>query len=1140
MEYNSRYMLKHLSIVVLVGLLLMSSFAVAQNPGDTIIVKTLNYNSGVRDTVVNFPTSNLTYEKVYMQYSMRCKNAQVSTGTNRNLGCGEWDYSCNTYLHDSSHVDSVMSTHPAYIISGFTGTSFPYLTSPTYDFHQTFQPSVTVTTTLSDTASVVGTGSLALSHILPTDTHAGKSQYIFTQSELIAAGAHAGNIDALSLNLTANPQQAKLFRVRMKATSKSALSDTLPDLSGFTEVYFHQTNFSSGANKLQFSTPFMWDGVSNIIVETSFTNKTNSSALTFSGNTGSGLATKGDAQFNFNGDNYIEAQSYQGITGSGDRTVEAWIKTTATGKEIVSWGTNAAGQKFLIRLDGSGILRAEVNSGFRVGTTVINDGQWHHVAAVLNGTSTSQITLYVDGQQEAISTTGVRAINTGSGINVRITKGHHNLMWDGQIAEVRIWSKALSASEIGNWRYKALDNSHPDYSDLELYYPLNEGSGTAILDKSGNGRNATVFEGAGWSQIYGSDHFKNWEEVAERPNTTFHQGQYTLAITTDTILDSVMRAQHQVNQYAVFSNAGTVMNDSIGIINSNVYWDASPQITYSPTGAVVGSNPVTATGTITITDLSYYQRNPSKFEIMSFVTPYGIGIDFGQEGKTWVFDVTDFTPILKGAHRMTIERGGQWQEEMDIKFLFVVGTPARDVLDIQQIWKVDKKSYSSISTEDSFEPRDVMMNPAGKSFKLRSVITGHGQEGEFIPQNHWINVAGGSIEYNWQVWTECAENPIYPQGGTWIYDRAGWCPGMPSDVKEIDITGNVTAGQLVEIDYGVSSASGTSDYIVNNQLVTYGDPNFVLDAAVVDIISPTNYVEYGRISTICEGAVIEIQNTGSTALTSLTINYWINDAPTPQTYTWTGNLAFLETAEVSLPQSADLWKPITGSNDVFRVEVLSPNGGADEYAHNNKKNSVFEIPDVLPNEFYINFRTNSAASQNSYEIRDEWGTVMISKSGFANNTTYRDTVNLPFGCYTFRLEDAGDNGISFWANSEGSGSMFFRNTSNNLPVKVFGGDFGDNINYHFTVNTPLTEDEFTKADAIRVFPNPAKDRFTVEFGENENAEITIYNGVGQLTQIPATEDSGSYTFNTTGLAKGVYFIHIDNGSELVIKKVVLL
>ncbi|MBK8441874.1 MAG: hypothetical protein IPL35_00010 [Sphingobacteriales bacterium] len=25
-------------------------------------------------------------------------------------------------------------------------------------------------------------------------------------------------------------------------------------------------------------------------------------------------------------------------------------------------------------------------------------------------------------------------------------------------------------------------------------------------------------------------------------------------------------------------------------------------------------------------------------------------------------------------------------------------------------------------------------------------------------------------QFQWQVWKECADNPLYPQGGTWIFD----------------------------------------------------------------------------------------------------------------------------------------------------------------------------------------------------------------------------------------------------------------------------------------------------------------------------------------------------------------------------------
>ena len=123
------------------------------------------------------------------------------------------------------------------------------------------------------------------------------------------------------------------------------------------------------------------------------------------------------------------------------------------------------------------------------------------------------------------------------------------------------------------------------------------------------------------------------------------------------------------------------------------------------------------------------------FQIMSFVTPYGAYLDLGTYGKTWYFDVTDFAPILKGLKRINMTSGGQWQEDMDIKFHFIVGTPPRDVVDIQQIWRPQSKGYNSILNENSFEPRDVKLNSNAVSYKLRTVITGHGQEGEFISRD---------------------------------------------------------------------------------------------------------------------------------------------------------------------------------------------------------------------------------------------------------------------------------------------------------------------------------------------------------------------------------------------------------------------
>jgi hypothetical protein len=92
-----------------------------------------------------------------------------------------------------------------------------------------------------------------------------------------------------------------------------------------------------------------------------------------------------------------------------------------------------------------------------------------------------------------------------------------------------------------------------------------------------------------------------------------------------------------------------------------------------------------------------------------------------------------------------------------------------------------------------------------QQFKLRSTITGHGAEGEFHqnggPITHFFNVNGGPSEFSWSAITEeCAFNVIYPQGGTWVYDRQGWCPG-PSVINQgmLDLTPHITPGSTVTL-----------------------------------------------------------------------------------------------------------------------------------------------------------------------------------------------------------------------------------------------------------------------------------------------------------------------------------------------------
>ncbi len=1134
------------------------SQVLAQSPGDTVVVKTFNYSQtyginqwspGIRDTMITFPTNqNISYEKILMKYNIRCKDGNVSPPQSgqTDLGCGEWDASCNTYITDSTRIDSTLNFISSHSISNFSGNTFSYSESAAYDYFRHIQKQVTVDSIISETSSEIGTGNLSMQHPANTGNYNGKSQYLFKASELTSAGVTFGDINGISLNVLTTGDSTNYLRVRMKSVTDTILSAENVQNSGFTQVYFTNTIFSTGLNRIPFYLPFAWNGTSNIIVETSFTNESGGITVSFEGTNGTqdlGLYSSGDATHYFDGVNYIEADTYKGISGAQDRTVEAWINTSVSNKEIIGWGTNSGEQKWVFRTNGDGTIRVEVNGGSRSGTIAVDDGEWHHVACVFSGSQVSDIDLYVDGQLETNSSTSNNAVNTNTtnGIKMRISRGVNNRYFNGNIDEVRVWSAALSASDIQNWMYKKINATHPNYTSLESYYELNEGTGNTILDQSTNGRNATVKNGNIWRRINGIDQFKGFTTTTERPNITFHQGIYNLSITNDTVYDAIEQIPNYVIEKSIIPQPGILKHDSIHFVSENYYWEAGGYERYhDENGQVYDSVVIGTDGTISPTELEYYKRFPSKYEIMSFVTPYGIGLDLGIDGKTWTFDVTDYAPLLRGSRRMTIERGGQWMEDMDIQFLFIVGTPPRDVLDIQQMWKPDGShvSYSNILSDRAFEPRDFMMNPIASYFKIRSTVTGHGQDGEFIAREHYMDIDGGGDEFSWQVWKTCGENPIYPQGGTWIYDRAGWCPGMPSDVEEHDITPYVTPGSSSNIDYGIVSVGGSSSYIINNQLVSYGSINHTLDAAVMDVSGPSNKVEYLRTNSICSKPTVIIQNTGSTNLTSLTIEYWINDAILKHSYNWTGSLEFLENEEVVLPIDS-VWDDVTETGNIFHVEIKNPNGGVDAYSHNNLYHSPFNIPDVVPSNFYIRFRTNSAAHESRYELFNEYGNSIFTRFGMEDNTTYKDTFELGVGCYTLVISDSDGDGINFWANNDGNGSARIGAVGGST-VKSFEPDFGSSFTYSFTIDFPLKYEEIYGIKAIEINPNPANDKVSLKGKDISNGAIMLFNTIGQQIKVDTRIISNDEVeLNISDLPSGIYMINSSMNGEVYSEKLII-
>ncbi|MDC0204441.1 peptide-N-glycosidase F-related protein [Flavobacteriales bacterium] len=1170
--------------------------SVAQNPGDTIVVQTFIHNawtdgagnstgSGARDTIAYFPNDpNLTFEKIIMSYNMRCKdNNNTNPGGNSRIGCGAWDYSCHTYIHDSTRIDSILSKQARYTISNFSGSNYVYSVSPIYNFYQYLQQTATVNSIISEDTIHLGSGADSLDFVIATDKNSHKSQFLYKANELAALGLLNDTINALSLNVLSGNQIANFLTIKLKLTSDSVLSNINPYINGFAEVYSANTLLNSGINRFQFTNDFVWDSVSNIIVEFSITNSINGSTTLIEGeqmSTTLGLFS--------NDANHITVNSAESIDLS--TTAMSSISNEVTISFLINGNPNVLPQNTTIleAYDTNNYRTLNIHfpwSNGRMYWDCGNSGtssydridkaaslneytdEWSHWAFTKNAT-TGDLKIYRNGILWHSGTGHTKTIDIAT-LKLASNGNGNDYFWDGHIKELRIFDKELSMTTINDWMIKRIDNSHPDYSNLIAHYPLNEGQGITSLDNTINQQIATFNGNVNWNYSRGTEIGQFFTEVNYRPNINLYQGQYLITLTTDTILDSLIAGANTVTEYDIFPNYGTLQDDSIAAIFSNTLWEALSYL-FDANGNVLSIDTTNIDGIISNSDLIYYKRYPMAFQIMSFVTPYGMGVDFGATGEAWYFDVTDYAPVLKGNKQITMSGGGQWQEDMDVKFLFIVGMPPRDILEMQQIWRPQSKGYGAIIANDAFEPRNVLMHPNASAYKLRTTITGHGQEGEFTPQNHYLNIDGGPQEYVWSVWTECAENPIYPQGGTWIYDRAGWCPGQASDMREDDITSLVTPGQIHNIDYGVSSAIGTSNYWVSSQLVSYGSPNHSLDAAVVDVLSPTNHILHVRTNPICSKPKIIIQNTGDTPLTSLRIEYWINGATTHEVYQWSGNLNFLEKEEVELPDPVSLWNAINFSDGVslgqvttyenspnlnkFHVEISSPNGSSDGYSFNNNISSTFTPAPKYPNTFTFWSSTNSGAigglSETSWEISDNQGNPIYTGNNLLPNSTYKDTIILSDGCYALHVTDTDDDGLDFWANNDGGGMLRFRRMNPFIDTtstpwvylswfKSFELDFGSYIHHEFTTSTtPLIINE-ESTSFFKIYPNPTTDKLIVEGNISEDGNLLLQDNLGRAIYSREIK-FGSFriTLNMDKYTNGIYFLKVTSKDIDCVKKVV--
>jgi len=321
------------------------------------------------------------------------------------------------------------------------------------------------------------------------------------------------------------------------------------------------------------------------------------------------------------------------VTAGHSVTITAWVKTTsATNQMFVCKRVNGAGDGYELYQSGAYFAVNASSSGTDISPAVgtlypINDGNWHHVAYVLNVAGTAS-SIYVDGKLE--KTVAITAGQAGAGITntdalyfgVRNTTTK-TLPLNGSLDEVRIYDKAMTSGDLLT---DMATTAAVGTTNLTAAWDFNEGSGTTLADvKSTNP--ATITGSVTWPLI----------TAVAPPAITMGAGLGKLASDADF---SPASAVPTAISYSSSNTAvATVVNGKIHIVGVGA----------SVITASQAANLMYTAGTNVTTVLNIY--NSSYCVIASSVnTDLGYGL---KNGTVSVGGVTKYT--------LPTNVGGQWQ-----------------------------------------------------------------------------------------------------------------------------------------------------------------------------------------------------------------------------------------------------------------------------------------------------------------------------------------------------------------------------------------------------------------------------------------------------------------------------------------------
>jgi hypothetical protein len=355
-----------------------------------------------------------------------------------------------------------------------------------------------------------------------------------------------------------------------------------------------------------------------------------------------------------------------------------------------------------------------------------------------------------------------------------------------------------------------------------------------------------------------------------------------------------------------------------------------------------------------------------------------------------------------------------------------------------------------------------------------------------------------------------------------------------------------TAIQISNIDTGNATVAWTT--AVTNKVMQYGDANFQLGA----------------------GSTVNL--TGNTTVISALVanhsyEFYIKDScSTTSTSAWVGPFGFSTLNPCPVPENvhADSIKTnqiiAKWDDNGIVTQDYTVSWGTQGFGDpnigilNNVSEKRFALTGIQPNtayDFYIRSNCNASVTNSTWAGPFTFSTIACDVPygvNVQNPTVSGVTVAwISGGATTYNLQ-YGTAGFVL-----GSGTVV-----NNITTATYTlSGLNANTNYNVYVqdscsNTlgssawvgpvsfktgaaPTGISEVDASNTVTVYPNPANDKIVIALKGQKNAEVSIYNNLGQLMESGIRIQNGMVTISSANYISGVYLLKIamDNGLNVV-------